>query len=82
MEAAAGYEFTLVFENEDDRSYALRADFGDIEASVPAGGTIKKTSIIPEKPGEYEIACESGPVFELESVPAEVLQGCGIDDDE
>lgn len=81
LEAASGRTFTFAFENDDDRAHTLRGDFEAIEITVPAGETVASEVTIPERPGTYEIDCANGSVFELESVPEDVLGGCGYDDE-
>lgn len=82
LEAAAGHDVTVVFENHDDREHALRAEFADLTVTVPAGGTASRQVTVPEEPGDYEISCPgTESVLAFESVPADVLGGCRIDDE-
>ncbi|WP_136688018.1 cupredoxin domain-containing protein [Halorhabdus amylolytica] len=83
LEIAAGHDVTVVFENRDNRKHVLRSDFEPLDVTVPPGETVTRQVTVPNEPGDYEVVCEGGDgSFELKSVPADVLRGCGYDSDE
>jgi len=83
LEAATGHDVTVVFENRDSREHVLRGDFGSFGVTVPPGETVSRQVTVPNEPGDYEVVCEgSDGSFELKSVPADVLRGCGYESDE
>ena len=81
LDAAAGHEVTVVFENHDERAHVLRGDFAAFEVRVPPGETVSRVVTVPSEPGDYAIDCSaSSGQFELTAVPEDVLGGCRLDE--